>query len=59
MVGYAELSKMNTFTLNDVCNLVGNKKTASSLLLRLSKKGYVKKVRNNLYTSDLKVGKVF
>jgi predicted transcriptional regulator of viral defense system len=50
MVGYAELSKMNTFTLNDVCNLVGNKKTASSLLLRLSKKGYVKKIRNNLYS---------
>ncbi len=50
MVGYAELSKMNTFTLNDVCNLVGNKKTASSLLLRLSKKGLVKKIRNNLYT---------
>ncbi len=50
MVGYAELSKMNTFTLDDVCNLVNNKKTASSLLLRLSKKGYVKKIRKNLYT---------
>ncbi|KJS18761.1 MAG: hypothetical protein VR72_21320 [Clostridiaceae bacterium BRH_c20a] len=50
MVGYAELSKMNTFTLNDVCDLVGNKKTASSLVLRLSKKGLVKKIRNNLYT---------
>lgn len=50
MVGYAELSKMNTFTLDDVCNLVGNKKTASSLVLRLSKKGLVKKIRNNLYT---------
>lgn len=50
MVGYAELSKMNTFTMADVCGLVGNKKTASSLVLRLSKKGLVKKIRNNLYT---------
>jgi len=50
MVGYAELSKMNTFTMDDVCTLVGNKKTASSLVLRLSKKGLVKKIKNNLYT---------
>lgn len=34
---------------NIVCNLVGNKKLPS-LLLSLSKKGYVKKIRNNLYT---------
>lgn len=50
MVGYAELSKFNTFSMVDVCNLVGNKKTASSLILRLSKRGLVKKIRNNLYT---------
>lgn len=50
MVGYAELSKMNTFTMTDVCNLVGNKKTASSLVLRLVKKGLAKKIKNNLYT---------
>lgn len=50
MVGYAELSKLNTFSMADVCNLVGNKKTASSLILRLSKKGLVKKIRNNLYS---------
>lgn len=50
MVGYAELSKMNTFSMSDVSNLVGNKKTASSLVLRLSKKGLVKKIKNNLYT---------
>ncbi len=48
MVGYTELAKMNTFTLDDVCNLVGNKKTASSLVLRLSKNRLVKKIRNNL-----------
>lgn len=50
MVGYAELAKLNTFTMDDVFKLVGNKKTASSLVLRLSKKGLVKKIRNNLYT---------
>ena len=50
MVGYAELSKFNTFSMEEVLNLVGNKKTASSLILRLSKKGLVKKIRNNLYS---------
>lgn len=50
MVGYAQLVKLNTFTMDDVCRLVGNRKTASSLVLRLLKKGLVKKIRNNLYT---------
>ncbi|HOM03400.1 MAG TPA: hypothetical protein PLH43_11320 [Acetivibrio sp.] len=38
MVGYIQLVKLNTFTMEDVYKLVGNKKTASSLVLRLSKK---------------------
>ncbi len=50
MVGFAELSKMNIFTMDDVSKLTGNLKTASSLVLRLSKKGYIKKIKNNLYT---------
>ncbi|HOB36337.1 MAG: transcriptional regulator [Clostridiales bacterium] len=50
MVGYTQLVKLNTFTMDDVYKLVGNKKTASSLVLRLSKKGLVRKIRNNLYT---------
>ncbi|OQB23520.1 MAG: hypothetical protein BWY11_01819 [Firmicutes bacterium ADurb.Bin182] len=50
MVGYTQLVKLNTFTMDDVYNLVGNKKTASSLVFRLSKKGLIKKIRNNLYT---------
>lgn len=50
VVRFAELSKMNTFSMADVYYLVGNKKTASSLILRLSKKGLVKKIKNNLYT---------
>ena len=50
LVGYTQLVKLNTFTMDDVYKLVGNKKTASSLVFRLSKKGLVKKIRNNLYT---------
>ena len=50
MVGFSELSKLNTFSMEDVFALVGNKKTASSLVLRLSKKGLVKKIKNNLYS---------
>jgi len=50
MVSYVELAKFDTFTIDDVCQLVGNKKTAYSLVSRLSKKGLVKKIRNNLYT---------
>lgn len=50
MVGYVELLKMDTFSMVDVYKLIGNKKTASSLVLRLSKKGLVKRIRNNLYT---------
>jgi predicted transcriptional regulator of viral defense system len=50
VVGYVELAKMNTFTMTDVFNIVGNMKTASSLISRLSKKGLVKRIKNNLYT---------
>lgn len=50
MVGFSELSKLNTFSMEDVYALVGNKKTASSLVLRLTKKGLVKKIKNNLYS---------
>ncbi|TYQ17003.1 UNVERIFIED_CONTAM: hypothetical protein Cloal_3596 [Acetivibrio alkalicellulosi] len=50
MVGYVELAKLNTFTMDNIYSMVKNKKTASSLVLRLSKKGLVKKIKNNLYT---------
>jgi len=50
VVGYVELSKMNTFSMKVVNKLVGNKKTASSLISRLSKKGLIRKIKNNLYT---------
>ncbi|MGM0608957.1 MAG: type IV toxin-antitoxin system AbiEi family antitoxin domain-containing protein [Candidatus Muiribacteriota bacterium] len=50
MIGYTELAKLNTFNMSHVFKLTGNKKTASSLVLRLSKKGMVKKIKNNLYT---------
>lgn len=38
MVGYAEPSKMNIFSMDDACELAGNRKTASSIVLRFSKK---------------------
>lgn len=51
MVGYTELAKLNTFTMDYVNELVGNKKTASSLIQRLLKKDLVRKIRNNLYSA--------
>lgn len=50
MTGYQELAKLSTFSPMDVEELTGNKKTAYSLLYRLMKKGFVKKVKSNLYT---------
>lgn len=50
MTGYKELAKLNVFSILDVEELVGNKKTAYSLLNRLMKKGLVKKIRSNMYS---------
>jgi len=48
--GYNELAKLSVFSLSDVEHLIGNKKTAYSLLARLMEKGLVKKIRSNLYS---------
>jgi len=48
--GYIELSKLSVFSLPDVENIIGNKKTSYSLINRLTNKGLVKKVRNNIYS---------
>ncbi len=50
MTGYKELAKLNVFSLSDVEELSGNKKTAYSLLARLAEKELVKKIKNNLYS---------
>lgn len=47
---FIELAKRPTFTVNDVSQLVGNKKTAYSQLDRFMKKNLVKKIRNNIYS---------
>lgn len=49
--GYNELAKYSIFSINDVEKIAGNKKTAYSLIDRLMKKGLVKKIRNNIYSS--------
>lgn len=50
MTGYNELAKLNAFSLLDAEKRAGNKKTAYSLFARLTKKGLVKKIRNNIYS---------
>ncbi|HEY5561988.1 MAG TPA: type IV toxin-antitoxin system AbiEi family antitoxin [Clostridiaceae bacterium] len=50
MKGYIELAKLSVFSLPDVEKLTGNKKTAYSLLDRLTVRGLVKKIRNNIYS---------
>ncbi len=50
MTGYNELVKKVVFSLDDVEKLAGNRKTASSMLSRLTAKGLVKKIRKNTYT---------
>jgi predicted transcriptional regulator of viral defense system len=57
--GYSDLIKFKTFDMDRVYALTGNKNTASSLVLRLSKKGLVKKIKNNLYSCvDLATGEI-
>lgn len=50
MKGYQELAKLRIFSLAEVENIAGNKKTAYSMLARLKDKGLVKKIRNNVYS---------
>lgn len=50
MVGYAELAKMNIFSIEDVEKLVDNKNTAYSMVNRLTKNGLAIKIRSHLYT---------
>lgn len=50
MKGYKELAKLRIFSLAEVENMAGNKKTAYSMLARLMDKGLVKKIRNNVYS---------
>jgi len=48
---YYELAKYQVFSIEEAKKLTGNKKTAYSQLNRLMKKGWVKKIRKNIYSA--------
>lgn len=50
MKGYRELAKLYVFSMTDVEDLTGNKKTASSLVSRLIKQDLVRKIKKNMYS---------
>lgn len=57
MDAYAKLAKYSTFKLSDVNKMTGNISTSTSLLTRLINKGYVYRIRKDLYTcKDLVTG---
>lgn len=47
---YNELAKIPVFSIDVVENLMGNVKTAYSMMNRLMKKDLVRKIRNNIYS---------
>lgn len=51
MKHYEELLTKGCFTWEDVCHMVGNPNTASSLIQNYLKKGYIKSVKRNLYVA--------
>ena len=51
MKHYEELLAKGCFTWEDVCNMVGNPNTASSLIQNYLKKGYIKSIKRNLYVA--------
>jgi len=51
MKHYKELLEKGCFTWEDVCNMVGTPNTASRLIQDYLKKGYIKRVKRNLYVA--------
>lgn len=51
MKGFSELAKLSVFSVADVEDLTENVHTARSMLARLMAKGYVRKIRNNMYSA--------
>ena len=49
--GFRELAKLSVFSVADVESLTENVHTARSMLARLMDKGYVRKIRNNMYSA--------
>ncbi len=50
MKGYKELSEKVIFTFDDVLDVFKHKPTAYAALRRLNRKGFLMKIRNNLYS---------
>ena len=48
--GFSELAKLSVFSVDDVEAISGNVHTARSMLARLVDKGFVRKIRNNMYS---------
>ena len=54
---YKKMLEKGCFTRRDVCDMVGNKNSADNLIQNYLKKGYVKRVKHNLYVAlDLVTG---
>lgn len=51
MKHYEELLAKGCFTWEDVCHMSGNPNTASNLIQNYLKKGYIKRVKRNLYVA--------
>lgn len=59
MKNYKEVLKLKVFNLQDITNLTQNVNTAKSIVQRMLKKGYIKKIKYNLYVvCDLEYGQV-
>ncbi len=47
----SELTKLKVFDYSDVCKIIGNNSSAESILQDYLRKGYIKRIRRNLYTA--------
>ena len=48
---YKKLLELAIFSFNDLVKLIGNKETASTLVKDYQEKGYIKRIKRNLYTT--------
>lgn len=48
---YERLLELAIFSFNDIVKLTGNKETASTLVRNYQKKGYIKRIKRNLYSA--------
>jgi predicted transcriptional regulator of viral defense system len=47
----SELMKLKIFTYDDIIKLIGNKNSAKNILQNYLSKGYIKRIKKNLYTA--------